>query len=442
MRSSLARSLSCSVVLVASGLASAACGGAGPSPSPNPNANPSNVVQSTLGRDTHPKVAATSASKLVADNTTFAFDLYHAVTAGSSATNLFYSPYSISIALSMAYNGAAGTTATQMASALQFNQPTATLDTAFDELDLALTSLGKGVTAPNGHPFHLNIADSTWGDKTFTFLPAYLDTLAVDYGSDVHVVDFEHDPNAARLAINSWVSDDTNDKIKNLLPASAIDSSTRFVLVNAIYFDAAWGTQFDPKQTKNAKFSRLDGSAVEVPMMNTYFDGTGYAKTASYQAVELPYDGHQTSMVIVVPNEGSFATVESGLSQSFYQTVTSSLGTESVSLGLPKFSIQGATISLKQELSKLGMPDAFSPGANFSAMTTENIWIGDVLHQAMVSVDESGTEAAASTAVIGVGGAVFSHPVDLTIDRPFLFFIRDVSSNTVLFAGKMVDPTL
>ncbi len=440
MRSSLARSLSYSLVLTASGLAMAACGGGAPSPTPNP-AN-SDIVQSNLPRDLHPAVASADEAKLVADNTTFAFDFYHTLTADSTAPNLFYSPFSISIALAMTYNGAAGDTATQMAKALQFDQPTKTLDSAFDELDLALENLGQDVKSTTGHPFHLNIADSTWGDKSFTFLPGYLDALSVDYGSNVNVVDFATDPNAARVAINSWVSSETDAKIPNLLPPSAIDSSTLFVLVNAIYFDAAWATQFQKSSTANHSFSRLDGSIVTVPLMNAGLESTGYASTAAYQAVDLPYDGNQTSMVVVVPTEGQFSTVESGLSQSFYQTVTNSLSKQSVQLGLPKFTIQGATISLKDELAKLGMVDAFSPTANFSAMSREGVTIGNILHQAFVSVDEEGTQAAASTAVIGVGSVAPIDVATVTVDRPFLFFIRDVASNTVLFAGKITDPSL
>jgi serpin B len=174
--------------------------------------------------------------------------------------------------------------------------------------------------------------------------------------------------------------------------------------------------------------------------MNGSID-TGYASTSSYQAVELPYDGNQTSMIVVVPNEGQFTTVESGLSEAFFQSVTSSLSFSNVSLGMPKFTIQGATISLKKELGKLGMIDAFEPSANFSALAKEPIYISDVLHQAFVSVDEKGTQAAAATAVVGVGLAVASDPVTLTVNRPFVFFIRDVTSNTVLFAGKVTDPT-
>jgi serpin B len=437
MRSMLARSLSPSLLLAASSLAVACGGSSSQTPAPTPS---SDVVQSALSRNMHPTVATSDESKLVADNTTFAFNLYHQVIEDSPTSNIFYSPYSISIALSMAYNGAKGSTATQMASALQFDQPSSTLDTAFDKLDLALRSLGGG-TPSKSHPFHLNVADSTWADKTFHFVPAYLDTLAVDYGSNLHVVDFEQDSPAALSAINSWVSSETDGKIPNLLSPDSISADTRFVLVNAIYFDAAWQSPFDPAETANQPFTRLDGSKVSAPLMNTELDSTGYVAGTGFQAVDLPYDGGSTSMVVVLPAEGQFKTIEAGLDEAFYQKVTSSLAPTSVNLGLPKFDIQGATISLKTELTKLGMTEAFTPQANFSGLAAEPIWIGDVLHQAFVSVDESGTQAAAATAVTGVGLAAPSSPVNVEATRPFLFFIRDVASNTVLFAGKVLDPT-
>ncbi len=400
------------------------------------------TVQSSLPRDTSPNVPAADANQLAKDGTSFAIDLYKRVAVDDSS-NLFYSPYSISLALAMTYNGANGETAQQMAQALHFSLPVDRLNAAFDAVDLGLASR-KNALDGEGHTikgFQLNVADSLWGDKTLTLAQPFIDSVGTSYGAALRTVDFLHAAEPARSAINGWVSGQTNSKIVDLIPQGDVNSSTRLVLVNAIYFDAPWASPFSPNSTAPEAFAKLDGSSVQSSSMSQTLEAE-YAQGDGWQAVELPYAGNQTSMVVVVPASGNFGGVEQKLSSDFVQAVFTSLAPGvSVSLSLPKFQIKGATISLSQQLQALGMTDAFNPGkADFSKMAAEPLYISDVVHQAFVSVDEKGTEAAAATAVVMAGLAAPEKQVTLDVNRPFFFFIRDIPTSTVLFVGRVVDP--
>jgi serpin B len=420
--------------LAATGCSSGSSGGGSTAPQDY------GVVQSSLSRNTNPAVAPADLQTLTTGNTAFALDLYHAIAGGSDEGNLFYSPYSVSIALAMTYAGAQGSTATQMAGALDFQLPLVTLNPAFDALDLQLASRAHGQAGDNGQPFKLNVIDSLWGDKTFTFQKPFLDTLATYYGSGLRTVDFVNAPEAARGTINGWVADQTDDLIPTLLPDQSITPDTRFVLVNAIYFNAGWATPFQASETHPGTFTHLDASTAQVPLMTGGLEGN-YAKGAGWQAVELPYAGGQTSMVVVLPDAGQFATVETALDGAFVGSLFSSLKDAQIALTLPKFTVKGATISLKTELGKLGMTDAFDPSAaDFAGIASEKVWIGDVLHQAFVSVDENGTQAAAATAVIGTGAAAPVNVVTVDVNRPFFVLIRDIPTGSVLFAGRIVAP--
>ncbi len=438
MMASLRHSLPAFLLSIAS-LAHVACGGSHGGWQGQPQGY--GVVKSSLSRETSPQVAPGDLQKLAQGNTSFALDMYHAISAGNESDDVFYSPYSISIALAMTYAGAAGSTATQMAGALDFQLPEASLHPAFDALDLQLASRAHEQSADGRQPFALNVVDSLWGDQTFTFQKPFVDTLARYYGAELRTVDFVNAPDASRQTINGWVSDQTDALIPTLLGPGSITRDTRFVLANAIYFDAAWDSPFAPQLTKAGTFARLDGSTVQAQMMTQGVFETGYASAAGWAAVELRYAGNQTSMIVVLPDAGRFASVESALDGAQVESIFASLKTTPVHVTLPKFTIQGATISLKDELSKLGMTDAFDPAkANFSALAAQPIVISDVLHQAYVSVDENGTKAAAATGVIAVPTAVPEEPVTFDANRPFLFAIRDIPTNSVLFVGRVLDP--
>jgi serpin B len=426
----------CSLLAAAPAILSLGCTG----PQPEGTGTPATT---SAPRDTSPEVAGGDEAALVAGNTVFAFDLYHGLSGADTTGNLFYSPYSVSLALAMTYAGAAGNTATQMASALQFTLPASRLGPAFDALDLAIQAKPAGATGASGQPFAINLADSLWGDQRVTFQQAFVDTLAADYGASMHTVDFVDQPAPAEADINNWVAGKTDDKIDPLLGPGAITSATRFVIVNAVYFNASWANSFAAQLTRPGTFTRADGSTVQTPMMSSPGVARAYAKGASWQAAELPYSGDTTSMVVVLPDEGAYAAVEQGLSGAFFTSVTAALAPmPQILLHMPSFTIHGPTVSLVAPLSALGMVDAFDPSADFSAMIPAGgIYISNVLHQAFVDVDESGTEAAAATAVIGDIDGVAVASVSMSLDRPFFFFIRDRATNAVLFVGREGDPT-
>jgi serpin B len=252
-------------------------------------------------------------------------------------------------------------------------------------------------------------------------------------------MDFMNKPEECRIAINQWVSDQTEGRIEDLIPQGAIDELTRLVLTNAIYFNAAWEHQFDEDDTLDRPFYLLDGSQVKAPMMRlttsfNYTDGNGY------QAIELPYDGGELSMVIIMPDEGNFEAFESSLDSELVENIIRDMEDQRVRLMMPKFEF-ASELSLTQALAAMGMPAAFS-NADFSGMTgTYELFISDVIHQAFVSVDEYGTEAAAATAVIMAGATPPSNePVTLDIDHPFIFLIRDMKTGSVLFVGRVLNP--
>ncbi len=395
-------------------------------------------VQSELERVAAPDVADADLAELVRGNAAFALALYHVLRQGDD--NLFYSPYSISVALAMTYAGARGETEEQMADALHYTLAQERLHAAFNALDLALASRGEGAVGKDGEGFRLHVANAIWGQQDYTFLDAYLDVLALNYGAGLRLVDFVNAPEEARVTINEWVSEQTEGKIEDLIPEGAIHGLTRLVLTNAIYFNAAWSEPFEEKRTEDAPFYLLDGSQVTVRMMNQV-ERLGYAAGQGYQAVELPYDGHELSMVILVPEKGQFAAFEEGLDAERVESILQDLSYGQVALGLPKFEVE-SSFSLVEALSALGMPVAFTERADFSGMTgNHELMIGEVVHKAFVSVDEAGTEAAAATAVMMELTAAPAEPVEVTVDRPFIFAIRDIQTGALLFVGRVVDPS-
>ena len=403
------------------------------------------VSRSFKERNAAPDVSEADLQALAGGNNAFAFDLYGAL-AGAEG-NLFFSPHSISTALAMAYAGARGETERQMAETLRFNLPQDRLHPAFNALDL---SLGPKEAPEDGSGFRLNVANSVWGQEKHGFLPDFLDTLAVNYGDEVRPVDFRSDPEEARILINDWVSEATEERIRNLIPQDAIDRYTRMVLANAIYFKAAWRRAFDEHATAPRPFYRLDGSELEVPMMQQQ-SNLRYVRGEGYQAVELPYEGGDVVMTILLPDSGRFEEIQDALNGRSVQAVHDSLDWELVRLTMPKFHLE-STFSLSDTLMAMGMPDAFDgEAANFSGMDGLScrakgdicLLISDVLHKAFVSVDEAGTEAAAATAVItGVTKAVFvePEPIELVVDRPFIFLIRHRGTGTILFLGRVLEP--
>ncbi len=398
------------------------------------------IVHSEKQRISSPNVAASDLADLVNGNSAFAFDLYQ--TLREEGGNLFYSPYSISLALAMTYAGARGETEQQMADPLHFTLPQGRLHPAFNALSQELARRGEGARGRDEGGFRLNIVNAIWGQKGYKFLPEYLDVLAENYGAGLRLLDFANAPEKSRITINDWVSEQTEGKIKDLIPPGVINALTRLVLTNAIYFNAAWQHPFKEEQTHEGTFHLLDGSQVTVPMMKQT-ESFGYTEGQGYQAVELPYEGGELSMVILLPDAGRFQKFESSLNAERVDAILKDLARRRVALTMPKFEFESG-FSLKDALAAMGMPVAFTGNADFSGMTgRRDLCIADVIHKAFVSVDEAGTEAAAATAVVMKLTAVQPEElVKVTVDRPFIFLIRDIETGATLFVGRVVNPSV
>jgi serpin B len=419
-----------SLTLFASAVAGLGCS------SSSPAAGPATETKSDKIRVTSPALQAGDLATLTADNRHFAVDLYQAVRAGST-DNLVFSPASISIALAMTYGGARATTADQMSATLHFSLPPERLHPTFDALDLALEA--PPTPGADAGAFQLSLANALWGQKGFPFQSDFLDLLALDYGSGMHVVDFMANAEAARLTINQWVSDQTNAKIPELLAQGVVDDSTRFVLTNAVYFKADWDSPFDansPPGTFNAP-----SGPVLVPMMRRGYGTSPTWKGQGYRAATLSYKGGKTSMVVIVPDAGTFDAFEAGLTSAAMDAILSPAAMSDAAFSMPRFKID-TSLKLKDALTAMGMTDAFTAGAaDFSGIDgMHDIVLTAVVHKAMIAVDEKGTEAAAATGVVaGVTGGM---PIDpLVVDRPFIYAIRDDATGTILFLGRVLDPS-
>ncbi len=400
-------------------------------------------ARSSLPYDANPQVSDADYQSLIASNSDFAFALYDRLGAGNG-DNLVLSPLSASVALAMAYAGAKGDTATGMAHALHFDLPAERLHPAFDRLMLDLASRNVAVhsTERGDKSVRLDILDAIWSQQGVGFVPAYLDTLSASYDAGVELVDFSHDPGGSRDAINRWASDATQGRIADLLGPADITRDTRVVLTNALYFHASWERSFDAEQTTTAMFHTLAAGDVAVPMMHAT-QVFAYAEGDGYQVVDLPYDGAKLSLRVVLPADGRFAGIESALSASFMASVDQAMPSHQgdVAVSLPKFTLAPDTVSFKKALEDLGMSAAFQPGADFTGMVPEpGLFIDNVLQKARIGVDESGTEAAAATAVTFRDASAPNQFSAFTVDRPFIFMIRD-TTGTILFVGRVTDPS-
>ena len=395
------------------------------------------LLMSDEPRETSPDVSQADLDLLIEGNSAFTFDLYQALKEQDG--NLFYSPHSISVALAMTYAGARGETAEEMAATLEFLLEQDRLHPAFNWLDTGLAGRGEGAQGKDGEGFRLNIVNAIWGQKDYEFLSEFLDVLAENYGAGLRILDFVNETEQSRITINDWVSDQTEDRIKDLIPEGVITALTRLVLTNAIYFNAAWAYPFDDKVTANGPFYLLDDGQVTVPMMKQT-EAFGYTDGEGYQAVELLYDGDELSMVIMLPDDGQFEVFEEGLQADEVSNIIDSLQLAEVALTMPQFEFD-SEFSLKDTLADMGMPVAFSDAADFSGMTgSPELFIADVIHKAFVAVDEAGTEAAAATAVPMELTAMPDPPVEVALDRPFIFLIRDIETGAILFVGRVVNP--
>jgi serpin B len=382
-----------------------------------------------------PSSASSDQAALVQGNNAFAIDLYGQLR--QQPGNLFFSPASISTAFAMAYAGAHGQTATEIAAALHFKLPP-------DQLHPAMGALVASLNA--AHPgYELHVADALWAESGETFLPAFLSVTKADYAAGFHPVDFKADPNAVMNTINQWVEQQTANKITNLLGPGTVSADTRMVLTNAIYFKGDWDSPFNAKYTEDEDFHLSATQTVKAPLMfrvgdYNYFDGD------TFQALELPYQTGELSMIVFLPKDvAGLPALERSFTAANAQKWLSQLqSTDKIHVSFPKFKMTDQ-FRLNDALTALGVKQAFQKdAADFSGMTGgRDLFISAAVHKAYISVDEKGTEAAAATGIIMEATAMQHEPPPLIFraDHPFLFLIRDNKSGGILFMGRVTDPT-
>jgi serpin B len=398
--------------------------------------------------ETAPSATADQAA-VVEGNNAFAVELYNQLR--NQSGNLFFSPESISTALAMAYAGARGDTASETAETLHFTLPPDRLHPAMGELLSNLNSAHDG--------YQLRVADALWAEKNYTFLDVFLKLTSSDYGGGFNQVDFKGAHEAARLTINQWVEQKTENKIRDLIPPGALDSTTRLVLTNAIYFKGEWQTQFDKASTRDEDFhlsgpepllGGLRWQTIKAPLMHRT-GGFNYLNGGTFQALEIPYKTEELSMIVFLPNDaGGLPALERSLTAyNMRQWLGRLQHASKVILTLPKFKMT-RQFELHDALAAMGMPQAFDRKmADFSGIASRktmladgNLYISSTIHKAYVDVDEEGTEAAAATGIQhrGLTGHP-SPPIIFCADHPFVFLIRDNHSGSILFIGRVTNPS-
>ena len=377
------------------------------------------------------KPGKASVGALVKGNTAFALRMHQELS--STEGNLFFSPYSISSALGMTYAGARNNTEKEMKEALHFPGRREEFFRSFGELQEALHTVQKA------GDIKLSIANAIWAEKSYKFLPGFMDLVEKEYKSKISLADFVGDAEAERNTINSWVEEQTNDKITDLIPQGVLDALTRMVLVNAIYFKGDWASPFKEDHTQEQEFYVTAEEMVKAKTM--YQTGKfRLAEDADTQALEMLYKGNKLSMLVLLPKQkDGISKLEETLTAEKLSGLVTTLRKTTVEVTFPKFKVE-TRYDLIPPFKSLGVKDAFADAADFSGMDgTRNLYISAILHKAFVEVDEKGTEAAAATA----GGVTLmsapSYP-RFNADHPFLFLIRDNATGSILFMGRMVNP--
>ncbi|MFX0133570.1 MAG: serpin family protein [Candidatus Hodarchaeota archaeon] len=377
-------------------------------------------------------------AKLITSNNEFALKCYNILK--SEDKNLFFSPFSISICLAMLYAGARGATADQMGSTLHFKDQ--------EGLDLSFEWIIKTLNDPSrSQNFKLSIANALWMQEGYNIFPEYLKIVQNSYFGGLFGLDFKSDPEAARSTINNWVAERTEKKIKDLIKPEMVTTLTRLILTNAIYFFSNWEKQFKQWSTSPAFFTMIDGQKVKIPLMNQK-EVFIYIEMPDYQALELPYLGNDLSMVIFLPKKiDGIAEMEESMTLESLTSWINPKWYQEVVVSIPKFKFI-FEFKLTEILKEMGMIDAFDlDKADFTGITPKNpnpvlnLYISDVIHKTFIDVNEEGTEAAAATAALATLGAAPSEPAPIfKADHPFLFLIRDVKTNSILFLGRIMDP--
>ena len=384
--------------------------------------------------------------EVVDANNKFAFELYSEIDK-SEQGNMFYSSYSMSAALAMTYEGAKGQTAEEMKSVFHFPESN-TLRPNFAAIYNEINKKNK--------PYKLSTGNALWVQQDYPFLEDYTNRVENYYGGKAANLDFISETERSRQTINTFIEEQTNDKIKDLIPQGVLTPDIKLVLTNAIYFKGTWTWEFDKSDTREQDFKITPTNIVKTPMMFMDNDKArfNYADLGELQILELPYKGEDVSMLILLPKQGEDYNFETGERiVSDYTLEDIELSSEKLNeyksqmqetkldyISIPKFEFD-TKYFMNDALSAMGMPTAFTDGADFSGMTgKDDLLISFVIHQAYVKVDEEGTEAAAATAV-GVGITSVSPRKEFRADHPFIFIIQEKETGNILFMGRVVDPT-
>ena len=377
-------------------------------------------------------------ANVVEANNQFAFE-YYSHLKNRETGNIFFSPFSISSALVMTYEGAREQTAKEMQSVLHFPADDNLRRTEYLKIFNELNKKDK--------KYELNIANALWAQEDYQFLSDYIDTVEKYYGGKTNNLDFVKDPEGSRVTINDWVEKQTKDKIKDLIPQGVINDMTRLVLTNAIYFKGEWVKQFDKENTTDEDFRINENDSVKVPMMQRTDEEAefNYAENKDLQILEMPYSGEDLSMLILLPKDDDLAKVENSLSIENLAQWKKDLKKQRVEVFVPKFKFETKYL-MTEDLKAMGMPTAFGLGADFSGMDgKKDLFISEVIHQAFVEVNEEGTEAAAATGVVMMLGALPGEETKIPVfraDHPFIFLIQEKNSGNILFVGRVVNPAL
>ncbi len=388
------------------------------------------VARSALLRESAPQVSDADKAEVIAGGKHLALDLFRA-TAPEATKNHVICPYAVSTVLSMIYAGARGDTEAQMAAALHFNLPQSRLHTAINALDLQLY-------AHNSADVLIEGTNSLWAQSGFSLQPSFLDTLAVNYGAGVDLLNFAGAPEDSRRRINAAIAEQTQSQFPEFLPQGSIDSAVRLVLTATLHFRGAWLETFVAAQPAQSLFHLDDGSTIETSTMVQNMRVPAYSDE-TIQAIAVPYKGNEMSMLFVAPTSGSLADLERALTPARLESVSAAMtADERVWLYVPRFSVKSAVVDLRQALASLGMTVPFQPGAaDFSGMTGRpDLWLANVFEAASVTINERGTDAFAAAG----GGLPGADSSSMFFDRPFLFFIRENSTGTILFMGRVADP--
>lgn len=374
--------------------------------------------------------------------------------------NLCVSPYSIESALAMTYAGAEAKTRTEMARVLHFRTDDGAVPVSFFALQRSLEEM-SGKTAElvkqskkfggPSEPITLNIANRLFAQKGYQFRDAFLSLVKQNFGGAFEPVDFVADPAATTQRINKWVADQTHERIRDLIPGGALDKTTRLVLANALYLKAPWASEFSQNATQPEPFFVHGGAPVDVPMMRKRDEHFGYARHEGFTVVGLPYAGNDLQFLILLPDEvNGLRALESKLTANMLAGCAK-LEKRDVDLHLPKFKLEPPTMTLADKFEALGMKSAFDRpqgSANFDKMAprkpNDYLYISQIFHKTFIAVDEKGTEAAAATAVAMLAGAALRSPppppIEVKVDRPFIYAIQHAPSGVCLFLGRVSDP--